>query len=616
MTLQKFWKSAWLAVVVLIPTFLVWAALSVITGQTTSATKTLPATSMALNTDSEESIPTPDFIETELAGYNTPELIQTELAILQTPIPAPTDWISIEFYEPGVRGSAIDQFDEAVLTIGDFQFTISGIGNRSSAGILDVRGFAMSPLQFEALIEGNSVRYGGRDYGPFDKSKLFYEPSFRDDRQTTISSLVTLRASLVEPQEIALVDEAINHLTASLAPELWADPLRLQPRASATVFTEDRAALQSLMQLPSEHPGRDYVSDIIFADHALAIVAIDDAALAGADQQQITEAMDQLPLGYLLTGEGEPVKILEAFQDTWQQATEAMSGPTPTATIDPLELALTYEYVPLPPPEDVVVINFYYPLGFPVKNSGDILKIGQNTYWYCVSGKRYNTSGPSFRNVMGCIIPISDFATLEDGLEIEFNGQNFGVLDKDELMYEIPIRSYRQELLEVLSAKLPNATNSQEAAILDEIISRLESTLASEYWLDDLRLKPQSGDFIFAEDTAIINLFNQLPVDPTNTVLVSEFGLPSDVIRDDFVRRLVRTALVSVAAAMDDAVVAGGDLETLSAVKESILNAESQLNDPYSPQYETALSALKSAQTIWREIIAARPTATPTLTKP
>lgn len=145
-----------------------------------------------------------------------------------------------------------------------------------------------------------------------------------------LADLTALRATVTDKEDGKKLDEAITHLTNSLAPHLWLDGNHPQPGQGGKVFTEEKDAVNKLSGLikdkKSTIPGAtvlDFVNRLVSADRALASLAIGEAA--GGDQTQIDKANEELAKGDSDAAAGKAGNAIDHYRNAWQLALRAMS---------------------------------------------------------------------------------------------------------------------------------------------------------------------------------------------------------------------------------------------------------------------------------------------------
>jgi hypothetical protein len=145
--------------------------------------------------------------------------------------------------------------------------------------------------------------------------------------QTTLDNLSGLRATINTKPDQDRLDQAIQHLSTSLAPALWADATHLQRPTGEKVFTEDKEAVNRLRDLMNEQKTaspllilQSFVDQIRNTDRGLASQAIQEATLTGAGQATIGRAQDELSKGDADTTLGHSDSAIDHYHNAWQQA--------------------------------------------------------------------------------------------------------------------------------------------------------------------------------------------------------------------------------------------------------------------------------------------------------
>ena len=149
----------------------------------------------------------------------------------------------------------------------------------------------------------------------------------QDVKQDVLSQLITLRATITDKQDGKKLDDAIGHLTGSVDPGLWLGSSHLQPASGATVFNEEKDAVNKLnVLIKDKHstvPGatlQGFVDRLVRVDAALALVAINDAFAAHVDARRIAQANQELMNGNVQAANGNPESAIEHYRNAWSHA--------------------------------------------------------------------------------------------------------------------------------------------------------------------------------------------------------------------------------------------------------------------------------------------------------
>jgi uncharacterized repeat protein (TIGR01451 family) len=151
-------------------------------------------------------------------------------------------------------------------------------------------------------------------------------------KRDVLNELIALRATITDKDDANKLDEAIEHLTASLSPSLWIDQTHLQPGGGEKAFDEEKEAVNSLMALirdqhssisPSTLLG--FIGRIVRGDRELAQAAINAAVAAHLDAGDIEKANDELVKGDEDSGVGRFVSAIEHYGQAWRRIQAAQA---------------------------------------------------------------------------------------------------------------------------------------------------------------------------------------------------------------------------------------------------------------------------------------------------
>ena len=152
----------------------------------------------------------------------------------------------------------------------------------------------------------------------------------RGTKENVLAELIALRATVTDPDAGRQLDEALEHLTQSLAAELWVDQTHLERKHGEKVFHEEKEAVKMLCELiKSNESGipdavlQGFVERIFRADRLLASVAIQEAVTAGVAQKKIDQARSFLAKGDAETGDDKGYKGIEDYRNAWTHALHA-----------------------------------------------------------------------------------------------------------------------------------------------------------------------------------------------------------------------------------------------------------------------------------------------------
>jgi len=129
------------------------------------------------------------------------------------------------------------------------------------------------------------------------------------------------------PQDRDGLDEAISHLRKSLNPEFWIDETHLHRKHGEQVFNAEKEAVEALAGMMKDPrctvPDsvlRGFIDRIVRADRLLAVVAIQDAAKAGADQKKLAPAREQVAKGDEQAARAKYDAAIDHYRAAWHHA--------------------------------------------------------------------------------------------------------------------------------------------------------------------------------------------------------------------------------------------------------------------------------------------------------
>jgi hypothetical protein len=147
-------------------------------------------------------------------------------------------------------------------------------------------------------------------------------------KQDVLAELIALRAGVTDKQDGKRLDEAIEHLTKSLEPDLWVDQTHLELKRGERAFHEEKETVKDLLDALKHSttlPGvaiQNLIERIVRADRLLAEVAIVEANAAG-DSNRIMEAQREFAKGDAEAADGNPDKAIERYARAWHHATHS-----------------------------------------------------------------------------------------------------------------------------------------------------------------------------------------------------------------------------------------------------------------------------------------------------
>jgi len=121
------------------------------------------------------------------------------------------------------------------------------------------------------------------------------------------------------------IEKAITRLEQSLNSDYWVDDENLDPKEGKKVFDRERQAVHELMNVDEAIADvSSYVDAIVGADQTLAQKAIDDAILAGGDQERIDKAVAEMAKATAEEADGDFYKAVYHYRKAWQEAQKAL----------------------------------------------------------------------------------------------------------------------------------------------------------------------------------------------------------------------------------------------------------------------------------------------------
>src|SRR5262249_37833605 len=146
------------------------------------------------------------------------------------------------------------------------------------------------------------------------------EHTARGDKRDAVDTLLSVLPTGNKQQD-AKLNSAINHLTKSLDPKLWIDDSHLTMGGSA-VFREEKLAVDSLTAIPSPSAAvsdaiDSAIESLIAADRALAMTAIDEAALVGGHAQKLAQAEAEMEKAARELEKNHPSQAIIHYGNAW-----------------------------------------------------------------------------------------------------------------------------------------------------------------------------------------------------------------------------------------------------------------------------------------------------------
>jgi hypothetical protein len=153
----------------------------------------------------------------------------------------------------------------------------------------------------------------------------------QDLKQQVLTELQALRATVTDKGDGKKLDDAIDHLGKSLAPDTWVDGITLNPKHGERVFNEEKDAVVKLAELVKDKKSaipdatlQGFINRLLSADRALASVAIKDAIGMGGDAKKIDKANEELGKGDAKAADNKFADAFEHYRNAWKHAQEAL----------------------------------------------------------------------------------------------------------------------------------------------------------------------------------------------------------------------------------------------------------------------------------------------------
>jgi hypothetical protein len=168
----------------------------------------------------------------------------------------------------------------------------------------------------------------------------------RNLKQSVLTNLIALRVDKRMKPDKDKLDDAIQHLSKSLDPNLWVDSAHLQPKDGEKVFQEEKETAHKLEELiknkKSSIPDATLealVADLVKADRQLAESAINEAKAAGFDSKAIQHALDEFSKATREASQGKSEGAIEHYRNAWKEVVpKTPKGPKgPKGPMAPME---------------------------------------------------------------------------------------------------------------------------------------------------------------------------------------------------------------------------------------------------------------------------------------
>jgi hypothetical protein len=152
----------------------------------------------------------------------------------------------------------------------------------------------------------------------------------RGVKEHVLAELTALRATVTRGEDADKLDAALEHLTQSLAPELWLDQTHLERKHGDRAIQEEKETVRKLCELAKDKKCTaptdllvGFIDRITAADRLLAVVAIADATAAGAARKKIEHANRELARGDSDVSNPKCGDGIEDYKNAWKHATRA-----------------------------------------------------------------------------------------------------------------------------------------------------------------------------------------------------------------------------------------------------------------------------------------------------
>jgi hypothetical protein len=153
----------------------------------------------------------------------------------------------------------------------------------------------------------------------------------RGVKQNVLAELGALRKTVTRIEDAGKLDLALKHLGESLKPELWLDQTHLAPKHGDKAFTQEKQAVRKLSELCKDKKRTvpadllvDWINRITAADRLLAVVALQDATVAGVARKKLEPAVRELARGDADVASPKCGDGIENYRNAWKLATNAM----------------------------------------------------------------------------------------------------------------------------------------------------------------------------------------------------------------------------------------------------------------------------------------------------
>jgi hypothetical protein len=148
------------------------------------------------------------------------------------------------------------------------------------------------------------------------------EQTARGHKRDALTSLRSLLPS-GEKHVDRKLEDAIEHLEKSLAPELWVDDSHLTSKGKK-VFHEEKKTVDKLRQVkqPPAQAGTA-IDALVTADRILALTEISEATAAGGDDRKLADAEKEIEKASREIAKDHPAQAIEHYEHAWKKARQA-----------------------------------------------------------------------------------------------------------------------------------------------------------------------------------------------------------------------------------------------------------------------------------------------------
>jgi endonuclease G, mitochondrial len=150
-------------------------------------------------------------------------------------------------------------------------------------------------------------------------------------KENVLSQMMALRLTVTDPQDGQQLDKAISRLNQSLDPSLWLDQIHLESKNGNKVFDLEKDAVNTLVNLQknkrsniSDAVLQGFINDLVGVDRLLALVAINDAVIAGIDSKKLEEARGEVAKGDADAAKGKYENAIGDYKNAWKKTQDAM----------------------------------------------------------------------------------------------------------------------------------------------------------------------------------------------------------------------------------------------------------------------------------------------------